>query len=51
MKKETITVSDLLKKAEDAGLKIDIAAPQPESPSMTRALELYIKKVNKNNKK
>ena len=39
------------KAAEEAGLKIDIAAPQPESPSMTRALELYIKKANKNNKK
>ncbi len=39
------------KAAEDAGLKIDIAAPQPESPSMTKALELYIKKVNKNGKK
>ena len=39
------------KAAEDAGLKIDIAAPQPESPSMTRALELYIKKANKNCKK
>ena len=38
------------KAAEDAGLNIDIAAPQPESPSMTRALELYIKKVNKNGK-
>jgi uroporphyrinogen-III synthase len=39
------------KAAEEAGLKIDIAAPQPESPSMTRALELYIKKANKNGKK
>jgi uroporphyrinogen-III synthase len=39
------------KAAEEAGLQIDIAAPQPESPSMTRALELYIKKVNKNGKK
>jgi uroporphyrinogen-III synthase len=39
------------KAAEEAGLKIDIAAPQPESPSMTKALELYIKKVNKNGKK
>jgi uroporphyrinogen-III synthase len=39
------------KAAEEAGLKIDIAAPQPESPSMTRALELYIKKVNKNGKR
>ncbi len=33
--------------AEEAGLKIDISAPSPESPSMTKALELYIKKVNK----
>ena len=33
--------------AEDAGLKIDISAPSPESPSMTKALELYIKKANK----
>ena len=39
------------KAAEEAGLNIDIAAPQPESPSMTRALELYIKKANKNGKK
>lgn len=39
------------KAAQDAGLKIDIAAPQPESPSMTKALELYIKKANKNGKK
>ena len=38
------------KAAEEAGLTIDIAAPQPESPSMTRALELYIKKANKNKK-
>ena len=38
------------KAAEEAGLNIDIAAPQPESPSMTRALELYIKKANKNGK-
>lgn len=39
------------KAAEDAGLNIDIAAPKPESPSMTKALELYIKKANKNGKK
>lgn len=38
------------KAAEDAGLNIDIAAPKPESPSMTKALELYIKKANKNGK-
>jgi len=39
------------KAAEEAGLKIDIAAPKPESPSMTKALEIYIKKANKNAKK
>ena len=31
----------------DAGLKLDIQAPVPEAPSMTMALEQYIKKVNK----
>lgn len=35
------------KAARDAGLIIDIQAPQPEAPSMTGALELYIKGVNK----
>lgn len=39
------------KAAEEAGLKIDIAAPQPEAPSMTMALDLYIKKANKKNGK
>jgi len=34
--------------AEEAGLRIDICAPQPEAPSMTKALELYIKRANKN---
>lgn len=33
--------------AEEAGLKIDIAAPSEETPSMTMALEKYIKTVNK----
>ena len=33
--------------AEEAGLNIDIAAPTKETPSMTMALEKYIKKVNK----
>lgn len=33
--------------AEKAGLKIDIAAPTKETPSMTMALEKYIKEVNK----
>lgn len=31
----------------DAGLNLDIEAPQPNAPSMTGALELYIKKANK----
>ena len=31
----------------EAGLRLDIEAPQPNAPSMTGALELYIKKVNK----
>jgi len=33
--------------AKEAGLNVEISAPQPESPSMTKALELYIKKANK----
>jgi len=36
-----------VKAAEGAGLKIDIAAPTKETPSMTMALEKYIKEVNK----
>ncbi|MEL4456815.1 uroporphyrinogen-III synthase [Lutimonas vermicola] len=36
-----------VKAAEEAGLKIDIAAPSKETPSMTMALEKYIKEVNK----
>lgn len=31
----------------EAGLKCDIQAPAPETPSMTMALEKYIKQVNK----
>jgi uroporphyrinogen-III synthase len=31
----------------DAGLKLDIQAPVPAAPSMTMALEQYIKKANK----
>jgi uroporphyrinogen-III synthase len=30
----------------DAGLILDIEAPLPNAPSMTGALELYIKKAN-----
>ncbi|HCQ17441.1 MAG: uroporphyrinogen-III synthase [Owenweeksia sp.] len=32
---------------KDAGLRLDIKAPTPKLPSMTMALEDYIKKVNK----
>jgi uroporphyrinogen-III synthase len=32
--------------ATDQGLRIDIKAPTPETPSKTKALELYIKSVN-----
>lgn len=35
------------KAVEDHGLRVDIAAPTPETPSMTMALEKYIDKVNK----
>lgn len=34
------------KAVKDAGLVLDIEAPLPNAPSMTGALELYIKKVN-----
>jgi uroporphyrinogen-III synthase len=32
----------------DAGLRLDIEAPTAQAPSMTMALEAYIKKMNKN---
>ena len=32
---------------ESKGLRVDIAAPTPETPSMTMALKKYIKQVNK----
>ena len=32
--------------AEDAGLRIDISAPSPKVPSMSKALDIYIEKVN-----
>jgi uroporphyrinogen-III synthase len=35
------------KAARESGLILDIEAPQPEVPSMTGALELYIKAANK----
>lgn len=36
-----------IKAATEAGLKCNITAPTPETPSMTMALEKYIKEVNK----
>ena len=35
------------KAVEEHGLKVDVMAPTPETPSMTMALEKYIEKVNK----
>ena len=32
---------------KDAGLKVDIYAPNPQAPSMTMALEQYIAASNK----
>jgi uroporphyrinogen-III synthase len=34
------------KAVRDAGLVLDIEAPLPNAPSMTGALELYIKRAN-----
>ncbi|TXD49882.1 uroporphyrinogen-III synthase [Polaribacter sp. IC073] len=36
-----------VKAVTDAGLKCDIEAPSPDTPSMTMALDKYIKSVNK----
>jgi len=36
-----------IKAVEEKGLRVDIAAPTPETPSMTMALEKYIENVNK----
>lgn len=35
------------KAAEERGLKLEIKAPAPEAPSMTMAIENYVKKINK----
>ncbi|MGA0048472.1 MAG: uroporphyrinogen-III synthase, partial [Flavobacteriaceae bacterium] len=32
--------------AKEAGLRIDVKAPTPETPSMTMALEKYIASIN-----
>ncbi len=36
------------KAVTEAGLRLDIQAPMPQAPSMTAALELFIKQQNKN---
>ena len=36
-----------VKAAQDSGLRIDIEAPLPKIPSMSRALDVYIEKANK----
>ena len=38
------------KAVTDAGLRLDVQAPMPQAPSMTMALDQYIKKYNKENK-
>lgn len=35
------------KAVQEAGFRLDIQAPMPEAPSMTMAIEQYIKKINK----
>ena len=40
-----------IKAAKEAGLRVDIQAPVPQAPSMTMALDQYIKRYNKNNNK
>jgi uroporphyrinogen-III synthase len=39
--------STTIKAVEEKGLRVDIKAPTPETPSMTMALEKYIEQVNK----
>ncbi|MFB9055459.1 uroporphyrinogen-III synthase [Mariniflexile ostreae] len=36
-----------IKAVEEKGLRVDISAPTPETPSMTMALDKYIEKANK----
>ena len=38
------------KAVKEAGLRLDVEAPTPEAPSMTAALELYLKKEMSNKK-
>jgi uroporphyrinogen-III synthase len=39
--------STTIKAVEEKGLRVDIKAPTPETPSMTMALEKYIEQVNR----
>jgi uroporphyrinogen-III synthase len=39
--------ANTLKAAEEAGLTLDIMAPQPKAPSMVSALELYLSTYKK----
>jgi len=39
------------KAVKEAGLRLDVEAPTPEAPSMTAALELFLKKEQANGKK
>ena len=36
------------KAVQEAGLRVDIKAPMPDAPSMTMAIEKFIKDYNKN---
>ncbi|HEY0976848.1 MAG TPA: uroporphyrinogen-III synthase [Flavobacteriales bacterium] len=40
-----------VKAVRDAGLRLDVEAPMPEAPSMTGAIDLYLKKAAKDAKK
>ncbi len=40
-----------VKAVKDAGLRLDVEAPMPEAPSMTGAIELYLKKAAKEARK
>jgi uroporphyrinogen-III synthase len=50
-KQENIVIASFgpatAKAVKEAGLRLDIQAPMPQAPSMTAALEMYIRKQNK----
>lgn len=43
--------AETAKAIKESGLRLDIQAPAPETPSMTMALEKYIREAQKNNNK